>query len=127
MEWDKNRALSEFYREEFVRYLDFLNGTGIQIEPRAPPPGHGDEPCGADHRRVVGRERDRRHHHGQPQFGRGTGGPASADMTMTLDSLRIELAGLEFIHAEELDRNVVEGAGHTGIGAVVQVIARKPA
>ena len=29
MEWDKNRALSEFYREEFVRYLDFLNGTGI--------------------------------------------------------------------------------------------------
>ena len=29
MEWDKNRALSEFYREEFVRYLDFLNGSGI--------------------------------------------------------------------------------------------------
>ena len=29
MEWDKNRALSEFYREEFVRYLDFLNGAGI--------------------------------------------------------------------------------------------------
>jgi len=27
--WDKNRALSEFYREEFVRYLDFLNGSGI--------------------------------------------------------------------------------------------------
>ena len=32
MEWDKNRALSEFYREEFVRYLDFLNGTGILNE-----------------------------------------------------------------------------------------------
>ena len=29
MEWDKNRALSEFYREEFVRYLDFLNGAGV--------------------------------------------------------------------------------------------------
>ena len=29
MLWDKNRALSEFYREEFVRYLDFLNGSGI--------------------------------------------------------------------------------------------------
>lgn len=32
MDWDKNRALSEFYREEFVRYLDFLNGTGILNE-----------------------------------------------------------------------------------------------
>jgi hypothetical protein len=32
LEWDKNRALSEFYREEFVRYLDFLNGTGILNE-----------------------------------------------------------------------------------------------
>ena len=32
MDWDKNRALSEFYREEFVRYLDFLNGTVILNE-----------------------------------------------------------------------------------------------
>jgi hypothetical protein len=29
VEWDKNRALSEFYREEFERYLDFLNGAGV--------------------------------------------------------------------------------------------------
>ena len=29
MEWDKNRALSEFYREEFERYLDFMNGSDI--------------------------------------------------------------------------------------------------
>ncbi len=61
------------------------------------------------------------------QIGRGTGGPASAEMTMTLDSLRGELAGLELVHDAELDRDVIEGAGHTGIGAVVQVIARKPA
>ena len=32
LEWDKNRALSEFYREEFVRYLDFLNGSGVLDE-----------------------------------------------------------------------------------------------
>ena len=32
MEWDKNRALSEFYREEFVRYLEFLNGSDILNE-----------------------------------------------------------------------------------------------
>jgi 2-polyprenyl-3-methyl-5-hydroxy-6-metoxy-1,4-benzoquinol methylase len=60
------------------------------------------------------------------QIGRGTGGPATAEMTMTLDALREELDGLEFIHAEELERDIVEGAGHTGTGAVVQVIARKP-
>lgn len=59
------------------------------------------------------------------QIGRGTGGPASADMTMDLDRLRDELAGLEFTHATELERDVVEGFGHTGVGAVVQVIARK--
>ena len=34
--------------------------------------------------------------------------------------------GLEFVHAEELDRDVIEGPGHTGFRAVVQVIARKP-
>lgn len=45
---------------------------------------------------------------------------------MTLDALRTELAGLEFDHAVELEREVVEGSGHTGIGSVVQVIAHKP-
>jgi SAM-dependent methyltransferase len=60
------------------------------------------------------------------QIGRGTGGPAVPDMTMTLDGLLRELAGLDVVHGAELVRDVVEGAGHTGPGAVVQVIARKP-
>ena len=60
------------------------------------------------------------------QVGRGTGGPQDSELTMTLDSLREELAPLIFTHAEELDRDVLEGTGHTGYGAVVQVIARKP-
>ena len=60
------------------------------------------------------------------QIGRGTGGPSVAEMTMTLDGLREELSGLELLHGEELDREVIEGAGHTGVGSVVQVIARKP-
>lgn len=60
------------------------------------------------------------------QVGRGTGGPPTPLTTMTLVALRDELAGLELVHAEELDRQVVEGPGHTGFGAVVQVIARKP-
>ena len=60
------------------------------------------------------------------QIGRGTGGPQAVELTMTLDALRDELAGLVFDHAAELERPVVEGTGHTGIGAVVQVVARKP-
>ena len=56
----------------------------------------------------------------------GTGGPPVAEMTMSLDALRVELAGLDFRHAVELQREVVEGIFHTGKGAVVQVIAVKP-
>jgi SAM-dependent methyltransferase len=56
----------------------------------------------------------------------GTGGPPVPELTMTLEGLRKELEGLEFQHAEELDRDVTEGLYHTGIGAVVQVIAVKP-
>jgi len=40
--------------------------------------------------------------------------------------LRGELAGLELLHAVELDREVREGRLHTGMGAVVQVVAVKP-
>ena len=29
MDPDKNRALSEFYREEFTRYLDYMNASGV--------------------------------------------------------------------------------------------------
>lgn len=60
------------------------------------------------------------------QIGRGTGGPPVAEMTMSLAGLREELDGLEFVHAAELERLVHEGPGHTGLGAVVQVIARRP-
>ena len=60
------------------------------------------------------------------QLGRGTGGPASADFLMSLDDLTRELAGLEFLHAVELERDVHEGSFHTGRAAVVQVLARKP-
>ncbi|MHB8379097.1 MAG: class I SAM-dependent methyltransferase [Acidimicrobiales bacterium] len=61
------------------------------------------------------------------QVGRDTGGPQAVEMTMTLEGLRGELAPLVFTHAEELDRDVLEGIGHTGPGAVVQVIAYKAA
>lgn len=60
------------------------------------------------------------------QVGRGTGGPPNPELTMNLDALHDELAGLSFEHELETVRPVVEGSGHTGDGAVVQVIARKP-
>jgi SAM-dependent methyltransferase len=55
-----------------------------------------------------------------------TGGPPAAEMMMTLELLRHELCGLNFIHAVELDRDVIEGRLHTGKGAVVQLLAVKP-
>jgi SAM-dependent methyltransferase len=55
-----------------------------------------------------------------------TGGPPVAEMMVTLDDLREELTGLEFRHAQEIDRDVLEGLLHTGTGAVVQLIAAKP-
>ncbi len=56
-----------------------------------------------------------------------TGGPPSAELMMDLAALRAELDGLRFEHAIETEREVVEGSLHTGLGAVVQVLAFKSA
>lgn len=55
-----------------------------------------------------------------------TGGPPVAELTMTLDALRDELQGLEFRHALETEREVIEGKLHHGQAAVVQLLAFKP-
>jgi SAM-dependent methyltransferase len=55
-----------------------------------------------------------------------TGGPPTADLMVTLDAVRRELTGLDFITAQEIERTVQEGKGHHGPSAVVQVVARKP-
>jgi SAM-dependent methyltransferase len=60
------------------------------------------------------------------QLAYNTGGPQSLDMLMSLDELIQELAGLEFIHAVQMERNVREGSRHTGLASVVQVIGIKP-
>lgn len=54
-----------------------------------------------------------------------TGGPPVAEMMMTQMLLAQELNGLEFSHLQQLERHVVEGTGHHGKGAVVQLIAKK--
>jgi SAM-dependent methyltransferase len=60
------------------------------------------------------------------QLAFGTGGPKDPAMLMTLAELRNELAGLEFLIGREVVRKVVEGTGHTGRAATVQVLARRP-
>jgi SAM-dependent methyltransferase len=56
----------------------------------------------------------------------GTGGPATDELTMMLSDLLSELAGLEILLAREIERDIIEGIYHTGRGAVVQLIAKKP-
>lgn len=54
-----------------------------------------------------------------------TGGPPSAELMVTLEGLKHELEGLEFVIGREIDRRVSEGSMHTGCSAVVQVLAAK--
>lgn len=44
---------------------------------------------------------------------------------MSLEELKQELAGLEFVHGIEKEREVIEGNRHTGLAAVVQVVGVK--
>ena len=59
------------------------------------------------------------------QLKHGTGGGNSVDVMQSEESLSLELAGLKFKHLIELERDVIEGIYHTGIGSVVQAIATK--
>lgn len=54
-----------------------------------------------------------------------TGGPKAPELLMTLAALRVELDGLELVTGRELERDVIEGDGHTGRSAVVQILARQ--
>jgi len=61
------------------------------------------------------------------QLSRGTGGPKDVDMLMSVDKLRREFPRCEPVVLRELEREVVEGEGHTGTASVVQFIGRKQA
>ena len=58
--------------------------------------------------------------------GKGGPGPDQRDRFMTLADLHEELAGLDFEIARETEREINEGKYHSGPGAVVQILARKP-
>lgn len=60
------------------------------------------------------------------QLAFNTGGPRNVALLPTLAALQTELDGLEFVHGQELERDIMEGDGHTGRGAVVQIVAKRP-
>jgi SAM-dependent methyltransferase len=60
------------------------------------------------------------------QLAFGTGGPRDADLLVPRQKLMEELAGLEFLLAQDAEREVIEGNYHRGTAAVVQVLARRP-
>lgn len=60
------------------------------------------------------------------QLSYGTGGPPTLDLLFAMEELQMELAGLEFIHAVTIERDVREGRGHSGVASVVQILGIKP-
>ena len=61
----------------------------------------------------------------EDQLKRETGGPKDPDMLMTVEKIRLEFPNLKRILLRAVDREVVEGHGHTGLASVVQFIARR--
>lgn len=61
----------------------------------------------------------------QDQLGRGTGGPPSADLMLSLNEIKKAFSQFELTHGAELVRPVIEGEGHSGEGAVCQYIGFK--
>lgn len=59
------------------------------------------------------------------QIGRDTGGPSAADMMFDEQELRTIFAHDEILLCREIDRDIREGEFHSGIGSVIQFVARK--
>jgi SAM-dependent methyltransferase len=59
------------------------------------------------------------------QLGHRTGGPRDVTLLMTREALVTELAGLDLLVAQEIEREVNEGVLHQGMAAVVQVVAQR--
>lgn len=57
----------------------------------------------------------------------GVGGPppSQKELFMSLEKLKAELEGLEFIIGREVERHISEGKYHQGESAVVQIVASK--
>lgn len=60
------------------------------------------------------------------QLEHNTGGPKDLNLLMDLNQVKNELTGLDWLQASEIKREIIEGAGHTGLGEVIQLIGAKP-
>jgi cyclopropane fatty-acyl-phospholipid synthase-like methyltransferase len=56
----------------------------------------------------------------------GTGGPSQAENLYTEALLRKEFADMEILHLREHDDIIREGSGHSGMSALIDLVARKP-
>ena len=65
--------------------------------------------------------------YGPDQLGRGTGGPPDRKLLHSLDDVASDFADCALEHRMSGLRNVQEGKRHGGVGAVVEILARKPA
>ena len=54
-----------------------------------------------------------------------TGGPSQAENLYTEPMLRREFADMEILHLSEHDAVISEGAGHSGMSALIDMVARK--
>jgi len=61
------------------------------------------------------------------QLDRNTGGPKDIDMLLTPIDIEQAFPSFEVILSREIEREVIEGAFHTGLASVVQFIGRKKA
>ncbi len=59
------------------------------------------------------------------QLAYGTGGPPFVENLYTGDMLREAFGDLEILHLREHDSVIVEGKGHAGMSALIDLIARK--
>jgi SAM-dependent methyltransferase len=60
------------------------------------------------------------------QIGFNTGGPRDPERLCHLEELQADFPGLTWEVAREVDRVLREGKYHDGLGAVVQLVGRKP-
>lgn len=61
------------------------------------------------------------------QLGFGTGGPPFAENMYTEAQMRADFSGWDIVQCRAYEREVQEGRGHSGISALLDFVARKPA
>lgn len=67
------------------------------------------------------------HGYAPRQVGYGTGGPPQPENMYTLPLLEEAFAGWDILESRDYDAEIAEGAGHHGLSALVDFVARRPA